>query len=540
VNNKLKTEIDSLPNCPGVYQFFDQNHQLLYVGKAKNLQKRIESYWLNSNHTPWIKTMAQEVEAIEIVEVRSEFEALLLENSYIKTLRPKYNIQLRDDKSFPYLQVTNEQFPRFVITRKVKRDGSNYFGPYFSATYLRTLLKLAQLLYGIRTTNERSYESRSSVPPQIGLGVRNSGDAEHYCQQVKQAIAFLTSPQPQVEKALRSEMDHAAEEAQFERAAILRDRLQLLVQMREEQSLFSPHGKNRDYVAVVERASLVSVSILLERDGKIVGHKNFLFQSSTIVSPSERLAEIIEFIYIQGITFPQEIAIEFLPTNHNNLLSFLRRESGHTIELIIPKRGQNMKRFQLARENAMFQLQVETQKLMHSREALRELQRILSLPVSPSRIEACDISNLGSHEIVGASIVFIDGKPMKHEYRKYKILSSLGQDDFASMRDLVFRRISNKERPLPDLLLIDGGKGQLSAAKDAMRLAGRSVPYIALAKREEEIFLPGRTEPLKLDPSSPALLLLMAARDEVHRYVVQFHRQRRGKRFINSGRKQVK
>lgn len=522
-----------LPPSPGVYQFFNETGDLLYIGKAKNLAKRVNSYWQRGGHTPWVNSFIPEVATIKITEVSSEIEALMLENSLIKSLRPKYNIQLRDDKTFPFLRISHEPFPAFSIVRRVKQDKARYLGPYLSATYLRSMLKLLQGLYGIKTAKDQSYEARSSVPNQIGLGPRDLDNSEQYNANVEEAIRFMSRPHPDLERELRRAMQEAAEDEAFERAAILRNRLQALEQLRTDQSLFGADSKQRDYLGIATAGRLNAVYILCEREGKITDHKDFLFELPSGLSENDRITRIVSYLYIQGITIPQEIVLPAHAEQAELLEHTLGQLANRKVILKTPQRGELTKRLTTATENAAYQLKLESLKKHRREMSLSELASLLNLPRIPKRIEACDISNLGSNHIVGATVVFIDGQPAKKEYRKYTITTPKGQDDFASMRELVFRRVSNKERPLPDLLLIDGGKGQLSAACDALKLANVSLPIAALAKKEELIFLPHKAEPLALPKESGVLLLLMALRDEVHRFVITFHRQRRGKRFLS-------
>lgn len=532
MNENLKESLARLHHKPGVYQYYDKSNTLLYVGKAKDLFKRVHSYWQKKSSSPWTNLLVAEIDRVHVIEVNTELEALMLENSLIKSLKPKYNIQLRDDKTFPFLRVSHEKFPTFMIVRKVKNDKARYFGPYFSATYLRAMLKLLQGLYGIKTTSEKSYESRSSVPQEIGLGARNLDNEEVYKENVQAAIRFLSTPQPQMEKIIKSSMHEAAKNNEFERAAILRDRLQALEQLRSSQSLFSAGGANRDYIGIDQAGKLISVYILHERDGKITNHQNFLFEFPAKLHDDELISLIIDYLYINGLTLPNELIVSSAPGD-KDLIEQLHQQSGKKIKFHVPQRGELKTRLETATENASYQLKLEALKKNRREHGLAHLAQILELKKIPKRIEAFDISNLGSTNIVGASIVFIDGQPAKKEYRKYKINTPEGQDDFASMRELVFRRVSNPDRPLPDLLLIDGGKGQLSAAMDALKVAKTDLPIMALAKKEELLFLPNKIEPIALDHSSDALLLLTAIRDEVHRFVISFHRFRRAKKLLS-------
>lgn len=530
----LQHKLALLQHKPGVYQYYNVAGELLYVGKAKNLFKRVHSYWQNKNHSPWTRLMVAEITDLRTIEVSTELEALLLENSLIKSLRPKYNIQLKDDKTFPFLKVSNDTFPTFSVVRQVRNDKARYFGPYFSSTYLRTMLKLLQGLYGIKTMADQSYEAKSSLPNQIGLGARNLDNKIVYNDNVEAAIRFISAPQPQMEKSIKIAMNEAAELQQFERAAILRDRLLALKQLRLGQSLFGAELKQRDYVGIEQVGKLISVYVLLEREGKIVDHNEFRFEFPAKMEREELLQWVVSYLYINGLTMPKEIVVDSLPLDARELAESLTKQAGRRITFVTPKRGELKARLEAAQENARYQLKLEVLKKNRRENSLADLAKILSLPRIPRRIEAFDISNLGPNHIVGASIVFIDGQPAKGEYRKYKINTPVGQDDFASMRELVFRRLSNKERPLPNLLLIDGGKGQLSAAIDAMTRASVSVPLISLAKKEELIYTLESNEPITLAQDSDALLLLTAIRDEVHRFVITFHRQRRSKAFIPS------
>ncbi len=529
----LKLSLDELPNAPGVYQFFNSQKQLLYVGKAKNLKKRVWSYFKGKNHTPWTQLMIQEIESAQVTTVKTEIEALFLENSFIKSLKPIYNIQLKDDKTYPFLKVTNEKLPRFSVTRKIYNDKAKYFGPYISATYIRSLLLLLQQLFGVRTVKETSYEARSTVPNQIGLGARHLDKPELYNQCVEEAIRFIQSPQPKMEAIIKQAMWRAAEQHNYELAAQLRNKLKGLEQLRIEQAIESASLVSRDYLGIACRGDLVAIHMLIEREGKIVSNRNFIFTNPLGDNLAELASYIIPYIYLSGISIPKEVIVT--EAEDEKLLSkLLSEQTEKRVKVYSAKRGDLKKRLDIALENADYQLHLESLKKSRRNEALESLKQLLNLKKIPKRIEACDISNLGATNIVGATIVFIDGKPAKNEYRKYKIITPEGQDDFASMRELVFRRLSNKHRELPSLLLIDGGKGQLSAAMDAMKLAKVDVPVISLAKKEELIYLPNESDAIRLKSSDPARLFLEAVRDEVHRFVITFHRLRRSKKLLSS------
>ncbi len=532
MNPGIKEQLNHLPSNPGVYQYYDAAGTLLYVGKAKNLKKRVSSYFNKTHLSPWTNMLVAEIIKIEFIEVKTELEAFMLENSLIKSLRPKYNIQLKDDKTYPFLRISKEDFPTFSIVRRVKRDKARYLGPFLSATYIRTMLKIMQELFGIKTASHASYETRSSVPVQIGLGARNLDKPEIYIQNVEAAIKFLSEPQPQMEKQIKTQMADAAVNEQFERAAILRDKLTALQHLRQDQTLFGPNKENRDYIGVKQQGKLISFYILCERDGQITNHFDFLFEAPAALTINEQLNYGISYLYTNGLSLPKQLIMSDEPTDSDNLKELLTEQTDVKVNFVVPQRGDTKARLETAADNAAYQLKLELNKKNRRDNGLTDLAHILDLPKTPKRIEAFDISNLGATNIVGASIVFINGQPSKNEYRKYNINSPKGQDDFASMRELVYRRLT-QARDMPDLLLIDGGKGQLSAALDARKLAKKEdVPMVALAKKEELLYLPGDAEPIVLDYSSDALLLLTAIRDEVHRFVISFHRFKRQKKLL--------
>jgi excinuclease ABC subunit C len=326
----------------------------------------------------------------------------------------------------------------------------------------------------------------------------------------------------------------AATAEQFERAAHLRDKLTALQQLRQDQSLFGTSQENRDYIGVAQSGKLIAFYILCEREGKIVNHFHFLFEAPAALTLPEQLSYGISYLYTNGLSVPKSLVMAEEPTDADNLKEMLTEQTNVRVVFTVPQRGDIKSRLITAQDNAAYQLKLESNKKNRRENGLMDLAQILSLPKIPKRIEAFDISNLGATNIVGASIVFIDGLPAKSEYRKYNINTPEGQDDFASMRELVYRRLTQKERPLPDLLLIDGGKGQLAAALDARALAKQEqVPMVSLAKKEELLFLPGKTDPIALDYASDALLLLTAIRDEVHRFVISFHRRKRARKLLS-------
>lgn len=532
MNNSLQEKLNLLPPKPGVYQYFNAEGKLLYVGKAKNIERRVKSYFARPSVSSWTNLMVVEIADIKTIEVATETEALMLENSLIKSLRPKYNIMLRDDKTFPFVRVSHEDFPMFTVVRKVKSDKAKYYGPFLTATYLRGLLQLTQNLYGIRLHAEKSYESRSSLPNEIGLGTRHLDNKVEYVKMVDEATRFIASPQPQMERTLKAAMEEASRSHHYEKAAIIHGRLNSLIELRNNQSMFSPSFRKLDYVGIATAGEVVSVFILCEREGKIVNQDNYMFQ--TPVTDMAQITEwVIRFLYINALPVPNELVISSTTLKTDRALcADIFKTSGLQVKFVTPQRGELKARLERAEGNAAYQLKLESVKKTRRESALASLTKLLDLKKIPKRIEAFDISNLGASNIVGATIVFIDGHPTKKEYRRYIVNNADGPDDFAAMRELVYRRLTNKDRPVPDLLLVDGGKGQLSAAKEAMQRAKISANIIALAKKEELIYQPDISQPIVIDHSDPVLLLLTAIRDEVHRFVINFHRHCRSKTLL--------
>lgn len=548
----LDEKLKSLPANPGCYLYKDGKGAIIYVGKAINLKNRVRSYFQKSaNHSPKTKRLVAHIVDLEWIVTDSELEALVLECNLIKRHRPKYNIRLRDDKHYPYLLLTAaEPFPRLLITRRVQQgDGNRYFGPYTNSHAVGETLNLVYRLFPLVTcrkpwTNRAEQKpclyhhmGRCPEAPCAGLA-----DPERYRQAVRDVELFLSGRQEALVKQLRTQMEAAADDLQFERAAKLRDQIQAIQMIVERQKVVNTTGGDQDVMAVVADELGAAVQMFFIRGGKLIGQEHFLLDGADAEAGlGEATAEFVKQYYQDASFVPGEILLPTHVEEMEIIESWLRQKKGAKVTLQVPARGEKRKLIDLAATNAQLALQQmrERSAAEQSRidSALQTLAAALEMPRNPlSRIEAYDNSNIQGRHAVGGMVVFERGKPKKSEYRRFKIEQSEGDpNDFAMMFEMLSRRFSQmaegnpKFAAAPDLILIDGGKGQLTAAQDAMRQFGYDFPMIGLAKQFEQIFLPGRPEPLELPRNAPALFLLQRVRDEVHRWAIAYHRNVRGR-----------
>lgn len=548
----LETAIKNLPDNPGVYQFLDDAGRVLYVGKAKNLKNRVRSYFAGKSSSYRIELMVAKAADIEFIITTSEIEALVLENNLIKKLKPRYNISLKDDKTYPYIKVTSELYPRIYPTRKVLKDGAQYFGPYTDVKSMRAALRMITQLFKIRSCKLPlspetikagkykvclDYHIKKCDAPCIGYQSQ-----EAYSTTVQQVTKLLKGKIEELIKDFKIGMNTAAQELQFEKAADYRDKLTKLQAFSEKQKIVSDDETDRDIVAFALEGKDVSCSILNIRAGKLIGKKELQIQNSSQESLEEITAAFIKQFYIDFIDIPEEIITEAEPAENEEIIELLKFRSGKKIKIITPKRGDLKSLLDMSKENAALQLrEIQLQKVKKEGNipyTLAALQRDLYLKKLPRHIECFDISNLQGTDTVASMVVFVDGKPKKSLYRKFAIKTVSGPDDFASMEEVITRRYTRlKEQgdPLPDLIMVDGGKGQLSTAIYALRLLGlKNFEIIGLAKRLEEVFLPRDPEPVLIPKTSSALRLLQQVRDEAHRFAITFHRLKRSKRTFTT------
>lgn len=532
IDDKLKT----LPASPGVYIMKDASGKVIYVGKAIVLKNRVRQYFhSNKNHSAKVKTMVAKIADFETIITASEVEALILECNLIKKHRPRYNISLKDDKTYPYLKLTlAENFPRVIITRRVERDGSRYFGPYTNGYAVKEALQLLRKLFPLRTC--KNFPKRPCLEFHIDRCLAPCVDkisAEDYSYLVKAVEKFLEGRTAEVERDLTAKMTAAADELNFELAAKLRDILLAVQKIGEKQKIVTDSG-DLDAIGLARLNSEVCAQIFFVRDGKVTGRESFLLSNAVDESDAEVVAEFIKQYYNQAECSAEEI---LLP-NELEDASLLAEWLG--AKIVVPKRGVKKSLVDMACENARKFLEelAARAELKNARTvgAVEELQRYLNLPTPPRRMECFDISHVQGAETVASMVVFDNGVPDKKSYRRFKIRSTEGKpDDFQSMREVTewrYGKLSAEE--LPDLIVIDGGIGQLNSALEIIRGFGHKVPVVGLAKQFELIFVEGEAEPVELPRGSQALYLMQRIRDEAHRFAITYHRKLRRGRNLRS------
>ncbi len=554
----LETALKNLPDNPGVYQFKDDSGKVLYVGKAKNLKNRVRSYFAGKNPSYRIDLMVSKACDIEFIITSSEIEALVLENNLIKKLKPRYNINLKDDKTYPYIKVTAERFPRIYPTRRVVKDGSRYFGPYTDVKSMRAALRMITQIFRIRSCKlpltEDSiakgkykvcldYHIKKCEGPCVGYQT-----VKDYNSMVEQVTKLIGGRIDDLIREFKGSMGEAAINLEFEKAAEYRDRLEKVQAFSEKQKIVSNDDIDRDIIAIACEAKDAACSVLNIRAGKLIGKKEFHLQNAVEGELPEVYSAFIKQFYTDFIDIPSELVTETEPAEAEEIKELLHFRFGKRIKLISPKRGDLRSLVEMSRENAALQLkEIQLQKVKKEGNVpytLAALQRDLYLKKLPKHIECFDISNLQGTDTVASMVVFVDGKPKKSLYRKFTIRTVSGPDDFASMEEVItrrYKRLIEEKQPLPDLIMVDGGKGQLSTAIYALRLLGlKNFEIIGLAKRLEEVFLPKDPEPVIIPKTSSALKLLQQVRDEAHRFAITFHRLKRSKRTFTTQLLEIK
>lgn len=543
MNEQIATTLKMLPVKPGVYIMHDASDRVIYVGKAVVLKNRVRSYFRQSGqHSVKVQALVAHVERIETIVTDSEIEALILECNLIKKYRPRYNIMLKDDKTYPYLKVTmHEDFPRLFVTRRVLKDGAAYYGPYADVGAMHATVKLLRSMFPIRKCRNMNpdrpclqYHIKRCLAPCAGYISK-----EAYRRMVDNICLVLDGKTADLKHRLKDEMQEAAEALNFENAARLRDQLQAVERLDEQQKAVLDAG-DLDIVGYAADSFSVCLQLFFVRAGKLIGRKEFFLPVGD--TEQEVIAAFLQQYYDQeDIFIPKEIFLSTLPEAGEVavLSQWLTGKAGHKVELLKPQRGDKAKLLKLACENALKLIQ-EKERLGQLQqesnlEAAEDLQKAVGVNKPLTRMECFDISHTQGAETVASMVVFKDGAASKSDYRRFKLLSTEGKpDDFKSMQEVVYRRYSKYES-LPDLVIIDGGKGQLSSALEVIRGLGLAeLPVIGLAKREEEIFLEGRHESILLDKESAALHLIQRIRDEAHRFAITYHRKLRGKRNLVS------
>lgn len=551
--DELERKLEELPRRPGVYLLRDAAGELLYVGKAKSLRSRVRSYFgAEADAHPKLRRLRAEIADVETIITGSEGEALLLESTLIREHTPPYNIQLRDDKSYPYVKVTvQEPFPRVLVTRKLERDGSRYFGPFTDVKAMRRALRVIKSTFTVRSCDyplpDRApdrpcldYHIERCKAPCVGYQSR-----EDYREMIDRILEILAGRTTELRRRVRQEMKEAAEALKYEKAAELRDVLEGLDVLRRRQTTVDFRGGDRDVLGIAGSGEHTCAVLLRVRDGHLLGRDARFLREADEASMRELVGAAIRDFYLPAADVPEEILVAALPVDRDALSEVLSERHGATVEIQRPQRGQKRRLVELAEENARHMaeeraLQREAPVVGETPAAASRLQAALDLSSAPRSIVCFDISTLGGSDSVGAAVWLRDGKPDRSGYRRFRIRETPDgeTDDYAMMQEVVgryFNRRIAEEGALPDLVLIDGGRGQLGAALQGMEAAGASdLPVAALAKRLEEVYRPGRDAPIRLSTSDPALHWLQRARNEAHRFAVGYNRRLRRRRTLHS------
>lgn len=551
-HNTLQSKLDHLPDQPGCYLFRNAKKEILYVGKAAVLADRVRSYFQKgSEQTPKTSLLVSEIADLETIVTRSELEALILESNLIKRHRPRFNIVLRDDKQYPYLRLPiKEAFPRLSIVRRVQKDGALYYGPYTPAGALRETLKVIRKAFPLATCEieidgkaDRAcleFEIKRCMAPCTG---NQSRDDYHVI--VKQVRQFLEGRDRELLDGLRQTMEAAAEREEFEEAARIRDRLFSIERTLEKQRITQVSTTDQDVVGLARQGTAADLQLLFVRGGLLIGRKDFFWPQSDDSSDEELVRSAIEQFYNKEGQPPKELLVPTDLSDAPLIEQWLSDTRGDAVRLLAPERGTKHQLVLLAEENAAAAIADHLRNEALDRQATAELKRLLRLDIAPRRIEGFDISNIMGNQSVASLVVWEDGHAKKADYRKFRIQTVEGANDFASMQEAVTRRYGTTEDlAKPDLILIDGGLGQLSAAIEGLKQVGQEqIPIIGLAKargeKDERIFLPGRKNPIVLRPTSPATHLVQRIRDEAHRFAVTYHRNLRGKALLSSELDQI-
>lgn len=560
-----QNKLESLPTQSGVYIFRNKSKDPIYVGKAVNLRARVRNYFADpATLIPRTRAMVENAVDLDYIVTGSELEALILESNLIKQYRPKYNVRIKDDKRYPWLKLTyGDDFPRITVVRQPRKDGHRYFGPFPKSYSMRQTLKLIHSIFRLRACKLVINEGEKACPrpcleydmkrcdaPCVGL--ISQDDYRKICDHI---ALFLQGRMEDVIKGLQSRMEILSGEMRFEEAAAVRDQMKAVRDIQEKQSIYTPDMADQDILGTQSYGDTAVVAVFITRRGKLIGREKYRLDGTEETSPGEILSVFIRQHYTQPDLVPHEIWLPLEIPEAPALSEWLTGMKGRKVELLVPKIGDKRRMVLMAEENAQFHLQQELVKknpaLGKMPQGLFELQSVLGLEKLPLRMEAYDISNISGTDAVGSMVVFKNGYPSKSDYRKFKIKSVEGINDFASMKEIVGRRMkyllpdrggmpeARGMDQCPDVILIDGGVGQLHSALEAIRETlgeDKPLPFFifGLAKRWEEIVLPGKKETLLLPLESKALHILQSIRDEAHRFAITYHRQLRGKKLSGS------
>ena len=554
VSKHIEERLEHAPKSPGVYLFKDGKGDILYIGKAKVLRNRVRSYFRGNGNrmAPKTAAMVNKIRDIEYMVTDSEVESLLLEANLVKEHRPRYNVRLKDDKSYPYVRVTNEPYPRVFITRNIIQDGSKYYGPYTDVSSLRSAMRVVKKIFPLRSCRYHidqeaieknkfrvclDYHIKKCEGPCEGKVSK-----EHYNRMIDKIVDFLNGRTDEVVDYLESNMEEAAENYEYEEAARYRDQIDAVKSYARKQRVENTDFEDRDVLAMATEDDDCAMVVMRLRNGKLIGREHFYLSGVEEKEPAGILEDFVKQYYMRVNFVPREILFPETPSNRETIEEWLNTRADRKVYLKVPRIGEKKKLQGLAEKNArhlLDELNLQKQKRAdYIPKTVSALQEDLQMEVPPRRVEAFDISHIGGTNTVASMVSFVDGQPRKSEYRRFKIKTVEGNDDFASMREVIrrrYRRVLEEKLPVPDLILIDGGKGQLSAAMEVLNdLDFPPVEVIGLAKRLEEIYIPQQPDPLFLSKSSSGLILLQRIRDEAHRFALAYHRKLRGKSMVVS------
>lgn len=551
VTEELELKLKNLPDRPGVYMMKNRAGKVIYIGKAKKLRNRVRTYFQKSRpHDPKTEVMVSKIADFEFYVTDSEIEALILESNLVKEYRPLYNVNLKDDKRFPYLKVTmDEPFPRVIVVRRMAKDGARYFGPFTDAGKMRRTLRFIQKHFKIRTCDYVLPDPKDKVKLCLEYHIKrcpgpceNLISKEDYGKTIDDILLFLSGRSSELLDRLQDKMMELSEAMDFEQAARVRDQIEAIESVRQRQRVVSDQVIDRDIAAFACSDVDAACVVLQIREGVLIGRQHFYLKIQKDTTESEIAETFIKQHYMHADTIPKELYISAALDDRELLQKWLSEKRGNTVRIFIPQKGEKLKLVEMAHNNARLLLNELLLQKQHYKdripEAVMRLQSDLRLPRTPVSMSCFDISNLGQEDKVGSMVYFEKGKPKKSSYRHYKIKTVKKQDDYASLREVIyryFRRLKEEALDFPDLLVIDGGKGQLSAALDALKAHGiKDQQVIGLAKKLEEVFLPGQKEPIMIPRTSPALRLLQRIRNEAHRFAIEFNRKLRDKRTIGT------
>ncbi|SFL20137.1 excinuclease ABC subunit UvrC [Halanaerobium salsuginis] len=551
IRAQIEAQLKELPAQPGVYLMKDETGMIIYVGKAKSLRSRVRSYFRKNDQTYKTKMLVKYIADFDYILTDTEVEAYILEANLIKKHQPKFNIRLKDDKSYPYIKVTkNVDFPRVFKTRLVKNDGARYFGPFADVDAIYKTLDIIKDIFKLRSCKKELKADDPEDRPCLNFHIDKClgpciGEVSKadYHELIDQVCLFLSGRQEELTAEVKQKMGEAAAERNYEKAARFRDALQAFEKLSESQKVMTDKNIDQDVAALVQGPDdRACVQLLLVRNGRLIGQEYFILEGTSEERDSTTMASFLQQYYEQAAGIPDELLLNVELDTEQLLAERLAYIKGKKVKIIYPQIGDKKKMLAMAAKNASQNLKKEDIRSQYEEQrtsgAVEKLGQILAIDPAPYHIEGFDISNIQGTDSVASMVVFKNGRPSKQDYRRFKIKTVEGPDDFSSMKEVVERRYARllrEDRKLPDLILIDGGKGQLNAAYEILKLLGiEDLPIIGLAKKEEEIFRPNQREPITLPHHLPTLQLLQRVRDEAHRFAVSYHRKLRSRRLTHS------